>query len=119
MPENEKSQIKVIENKLGVVTIALGENVHGGNEAVEFSAKLIELSHDYVKYVIIDLRNVKMMNSSGLGMLVAGLNTLKKANITMYLAGVTEKIEHLLRMTHLDKVFKTFIDYDDAVESCN
>jgi anti-sigma B factor antagonist len=56
------------------------------------------------------------MNSSGLGMLIGGLTTVKKAEGHLILAGVTEKIESLLIITKLITIFETSDSVDDAVK---
>ena len=117
MQEGQNISIEEFEQHPDVVVIKLGENVQGGNEALEFSTKLHELSSGNIKYVILDLQNVKLMNSSGLGMLVGGLNTLQKNNIRMVLANMPEKIMNLLKMTHLDQVMHTFGSVEEALKN--
>jgi anti-sigma B factor antagonist len=91
--------------------------VLGGNEALNFSSKLIELNRNKVKNVIIDLQNVKMINSSGIGMLVSGLTTLRKNDANMILVGLTDKIKSIMKMTHLDQVFSSFENIEDALKN--
>ena len=67
--------------------------------------------------VIVDLSKVKFMNSSGLGMLIGGLTTMKKAGGDLRIANATDKIESLLVVTKLITVFKHFRSVDEAVES--
>jgi anti-sigma B factor antagonist len=57
------------------------------------------------------------MNSSGLGMLIGGLTTMKKAEGHLKLANVTEKIESLLIITKLIKIFESYDSVDEAVKS--
>lgn len=57
------------------------------------------------------------MNSSGLGMLISGLTTVKRENGSLKLANVTEKIESLLIITKLITIFESFDSVDDAVKS--
>ncbi|MCE1190346.1 MAG: STAS domain-containing protein, partial [Ignavibacteria bacterium] len=59
----------------------------------------------------------KFMNSSGLGMLISGLTTVKNGNGLMKLAGVTEKIHSLLMITKLITIFETYDSVDEAVKS--
>ena len=110
---------EILEEKPFVAVIYLGKSVLGGNEALEFTSHLEECSNKNIKYVIVNLQKVQMMNSSGLGMLVSGISTLRKHNITMYLADVPEKVFKLLKMTHLDEVFNTFPSLDIAIEKCS
>ncbi|ROL61959.1 anti-sigma factor antagonist [Bacteroidetes/Chlorobi group bacterium ChocPot_Mid] len=98
-------------------SIMLGENLFGGNEALTFSSKINELCNNNAKNIIVDLNQVKMINSSGIGMLVGGLTTSKKNNASLILVGLSDKIKSLLQMTHLDQVFATFDSIDDALKS--
>jgi anti-sigma B factor antagonist len=74
------------------------------------------LIEDGKKNIIIDVSHVKFMNSSGLGMLIGGLTTVKKAEGRLILAGVTEKIESLLIITKLITIFETSDNVEDAVK---
>ena len=59
------------------------------------------------------------MNSSGLGMLIGGLTTMRKAGGDLRLANAAEKIQSLLVVTKLITVFKNFDSVEKAVESYN
>ncbi len=107
----------VNEIKPNVFLISLDENIQGGSDALDFSSILYELIKKNAICIIIDLQNVKIMNSSGLGMLVSGLKTLKQNNIKLCLVNPTSKIENLLEMTHLNEVFQIFKSIQDVVNS--
>jgi anti-sigma B factor antagonist len=115
MPENQNTGLNITDSNESVKVISLAENVQGGNDALEFSSVLLDLDVQKTKKVIINLEKVKMMNSSGLGMLVSGLNTLKKNNIKMVLTNIPERIEALLEMTHLNQVFHTIPTMNEAL----
>lgn len=99
-----------------VAIIELTERVLGGSDALEFTERL----DDYVKgdfsVVLVDLKNVELMNSSGLGMLVGGLKTLRGRDIPMGLVNPPEKVVKLLKMTHLDSVFNKFDSIESAIK---
>jgi anti-sigma B factor antagonist len=57
------------------------------------------------------------MNSTGLGLLISGLTTLRKAGGELRLANVTDKIESLLAITKLITVFKAYDSVEEAVSS--
>ena len=57
------------------------------------------------------------MNSSGLGILVSGLTTVRNAGGEMKICNPTDKIESLLIMTRLITIFETFKSEDEAVAS--
>ncbi|MCH7516106.1 MAG: STAS domain-containing protein [Bacteroidetes bacterium] len=108
-------KIKVSE-KYDAVIISLKGNVIGGEDTKNFNETLHKLIKESKKNVIIDVSHVKFMNSSGLGMLIGGLTTVKKAEGRLILAGVTEKIESLLIITKLITIFETSDNVDDAVK---
>ncbi len=109
-------KIKTTE-KYEAVVLELKGNVMGGDDTKEFNEVLHKLIDTRKTRVVIDLGGVKFMNSSGLGMLIGGLTTMKKAEGHLKLANVTEKIESLLIITKLIKIFESFDSVDEAVKS--
>ena len=105
--------------RYGAVVIELKGNVMGGDDTKEFNELLHKLIQEDKKNIIVDLAGVKFMNSSGLGMLIGGLTTMKKETGHLKLARVTDKIESLLIITKLITIFETFETVDDAVNSFN
>lgn len=105
--------------RYGSVVIEFKGNVMGGSDAVSLNEKLHELIDAGKTNVVVDLAKVKFMNSSGLGMLIGGLTTIRKAGGDLRLANATDKIQSLLMVTKLITVFKNFDSVDKAVESFN
>lgn len=109
-------KIKATET-YGAVILELKGNVMGGDDTKDFN----ELLHKYLdegkKHIVVDLSEVKFMNSSGIGMLIGGLTTMKKAEGSLKLAGLTDKIESLLVITKLITIFESFNNVDEAVAS--
>jgi anti-sigma B factor antagonist len=99
------------------VVIEFKGNVMGGPDAVSLNEKLHELIDTDKKNVVVDLGKVKFMNSSGLGMLIGALTTMRKAGGDLVIANATDKIESLLIVTKLITVFKHYKSLDEAVES--
>jgi len=109
-------KIKTTE-KYEAVVLELKGNVMGGDDTKEFNETLHKLIDEGKTRVVLDLGGVKFMNSSGLGMLIGGLTTMKKAEGYLKLANVTEKIESLLIITKLIKIFESYDSVDEAVKS--
>ncbi|MCG6913497.1 STAS domain-containing protein [bacterium BMS3Abin03] len=109
-------KIKTSE-KYEAVVIELKGNVMGGDDTKNFNELLHKLIEEDKKQIIVDLSGVKFMNSSGLGMLIGGLTTIKKANGQLKLACVTEKIESLLIITKLITIFESFDSVDEAAKT--
>jgi len=66
---------------------------------------------------VVDLGEVKFMNSSGLGMLIGALTTVRNAGGNLKLARASDKIEQLLVVTKLVTVFEHFDAVDEALAS--
>lgn len=106
-----------VSEKYNCVVISFKGNVMGGPDAVSLNEKLHELIEEDKKNVVIDLSKVKFMNSSGLGMLIGGLTTMRKAGGDLRICNAGDKIESLLIVTKLITVFKHYKSLDEAIES--
>jgi anti-sigma B factor antagonist len=106
-----------ISERYNCVVIEFKGNVMGGPDAVSLNEKLHELIEKGRTNVVVDLGKVKFMNSSGLGMLIGALTTMRKAGGDLRIANATDKIESLLVITKLITVFKHYKSLDLAVES--
>jgi anti-sigma B factor antagonist len=109
-------KINTAEDK-GVVIISLEGAMLGGGEALELSNTLHTMIDAGNVNGIIDLDKVTFINSSGLGMLISGLTTLKNAGGNLKVARANDKVKHLLTITKLTTVFQPFDTLDDAVAS--
>ncbi|PJA98530.1 MAG: anti-sigma factor antagonist, partial [Ignavibacteriales bacterium CG_4_9_14_3_um_filter_30_11] len=69
-------KMKVSES-YGAVVITLKGNVMGGDDTKNFNELLHKNLETDKKNTVVDLSGVKFMNSSGLGMLIGGLTTMK------------------------------------------
>jgi len=106
-----------MEEKYNCVIITFKGNVMGGADTVKLNEKLHELIDEGKKNLVVDLSRVKFMNSSGLGVLIGALTTMRKAGGDLRIANATDKIESLLVITKLVTVFKHFRSLEEAVES--
>ncbi|MEE4311854.1 MAG: STAS domain-containing protein [candidate division KSB1 bacterium] len=101
----------------GIVVLELSGKIMGGPDATVLNEKLHALIDDNKSKVVADLGKVSWMNSSGLGILISGLTTMRNNKGDLKLANVTDKIQSLLIITKLITVFETFNSVDEAVES--
>ena len=109
-----KFKTKDVKN---VTVIELDGNVMGGPDASALNDHLHELITEEKKKVIIDLKGVSFINSSGLGMLIGGLTTMRRSGGDLKLAHASKKVENLLEMTKLLRVFDLHKSVNDAVSS--
>lgn len=101
----------------GIMVIEPKGKIMGGPESTELHDLLHDLIDQGKKSVVIDLSRVDWMNSTGLGLLISGLTTLRKSGGELKLANVTDKIQSLLTITKLVTIFKSFDTVDEAVRS--
>jgi anti-sigma B factor antagonist len=102
-----------------VVVLELSGKIMGGPDASLLNDKLHELIDKGRTKVIADLNKVNWMNSSGLGILIGGLTTMRNNGGDLKLANVTDRIQSLLMITKLLTVFETHESLDKAVDSFN
>jgi anti-sigma B factor antagonist len=56
------------------------------------------------KKIIFDLTRVSHIDSTGIGIIVTSAGHVKEAGGELRLAGVNDHVEHILKMTNIDKV---------------
>lgn len=106
---------ELLPEKSDTALVRLGTHALGGKDAMNFTSLLNEIGKTDIKYVIADLTEIQVINSSGLGMLVSGLSTLKKYNIELVLTGLPKKVADIMLITRLDTIFKIY----DTVEKAS
>lgn len=106
-----------INEKYNCVIIEFKGKIMGGPDAERFRDDLHKLIEEGKKEVVVDLGKVSFMNSSGLGLLIGGLTTMKNAGGDLKICRADKKIESLLVMTQLISVFDHYRSVDEAVEA--
>ncbi|BCW99454.1 MAG: STAS domain-containing protein [Armatimonadota bacterium] len=67
------------------------------------------------KYLVMDLSKVDYLDSSGLGILVAGLKRSRENGGEVFLVNPKPRIQHVLEVTGLHNVFTILKSVDEAV----
>ena len=65
--------------------------------------------------LVIDLGGVEFLDSTGLGVLVAGLNRAREVGGSLALVCPQERVLKLFRITGLDEVFTVYSTVDEAL----
>jgi anti-sigma B factor antagonist len=65
--------------------------------------------------VIVDMRNVNYMDSSGIGALVAGQKKMKAHSGKFALINIHEDVLNILKLATLDKFFTIYEDDEDLI----
>ena len=66
---------------------------------------------------MVDFSKVSWFGSAMLGALIGGVATLRRAGGDLRLAGITERMTDILRVSHLTQVFQALDTADQAVAS--
>lgn len=92
----------------GRFTLIEGEAVH---------ELLGDLFRDGRKRVLLNLRNVSYLDSSGIGQLVRSVLTARQHDAEVRAVDLSTRVQEVLRMTNLHTVFSDFPDEQAAIRS--
>lgn len=87
--------------------------------APAFRARLLALIEEGQREIVVDLKDVAFVDSSGLGALVSALKTVKRGNGSgdVRLARVQPPVTSLLEVIRLNRVFTSYPTVEQAVQS--
>lgn len=83
--------------------------------ATDFKAEVLALFETHQKRIILNMQKVAYIDSSFLGALVALLRHLIAAKQDIVLVGLRKDIADLFALVRLDKVFKLYHSFDEAM----
>jgi len=101
----------------GVVILSLSGELMGDESSEFFQKYVYKLIEENKVNVVLDMQNVKWMNSAGLGMLMGVLTTLRSSGGDLRLASLSERVQRPIELTRLDSVINVFDSVDSAVNS--
>jgi len=86
-------------------------------EAGALRQAITGLVSDKRKDIVLNLAGLDYLDSSGIGELVRNYLTVIKSGGTMKVVGLSAKVEEILKITQLYKVFPEFPDEETALKS--
>ncbi len=90
----------------------------GSVEGPELKETLEDLKQAGKTHVVVDLAQTDFMDSSGIGALISGLTTMRRAGGDIRLANMEKRIKNLFVMTRLlGPVFASYESVEDAARS--
>jgi len=104
----EREEIQILDLK-GRLTV--------GVEATTLREVIRELSEAGKMRIILDLKGIDFIDSTGLGGMVICFTTVTKAGGAMKLLNLNKRNVELLLLTKLTTVFELFNDEQDAINS--
>jgi anti-sigma B factor antagonist len=106
-----------IRERQGVRILDLvGRLTLGGGAKALYTAVREELESDN-RWILLDLGQATLVDSTGLGVLVSCLTSAKSREGILELLNPSPKVEDVLQITQTDQLFEIFYDEDQAVQS--
>jgi anti-sigma B factor antagonist len=110
-----KLNLKIYEDGDATVLHCAGRIVYR-EEAAALSRKVMGvLSH--TRQLVVDLSAVEMIDSAGLGELVAVLKLARASQSTVKLAAPSRRVHALLKLTNLSSLFEIHRTTEEALDS--
>jgi anti-sigma B factor antagonist len=88
-----------------------------GNDSRQVEWSVDEWIKAGVKSIVLDLRGLDMMDSTGVGIIVMCHAKLEKAGGSMRIAGARGIVQEILHMTHVDRIVKFFATAEEASQN--
>lgn len=105
------------ESLNGVVLVFVKEERLDANNSEDFKLKLNSLFENGSKDLIVDLKEVRFIDSSGLGVLVSGFKNASTRQGSIKLSGLQTQVKSMFELTRLHRVFDIYTTADEAMES--
>jgi anti-anti-sigma factor len=106
-----------IKKEKGVVVLSIKDQEISHNNSASLKEKIILEVADGHSKIVLDLKKVQQIDSSGLGALLFGKRQANSAGGNIVLVSVSPAVQSLLRIAQLTRVFDTFETVKDAIKS--
>ena len=101
----------------GVGLIKVRGTLVGGEETTEVHDSVKRMVGDDVRSIVIDLYRVKWMNSHGIGMIMGCYSTVQNAKGTLVLSRLSGKVEEIMGMTKVNRLFDIYENVHQALKA--
>lgn len=101
-----------------IAVVYLTGKLQGGTpDSQEMKDTIQKLLDAGAKNFVLDLAAVKRMHSSGLGVLISLLTSIRNRGGDLKLAAINETMEGILAITKLNSIFESFKTINEATQS--
>ena len=63
--------------------------------------------------LLLDMKKVKFIDSSGLGALVSAMQMVRNANGKLFVCSMSDQVRMLFELTKMDRIFQSFPDQEE------
>jgi len=106
-----------IEDKGAAVLIQVKEERLDAHNSGELKTQMLNLFEEGKNNLIVDLQDVRFVDSSGLGSLVSGFKNASARSGNLKLCGLQPQVKSMFELTRLHRVFEIFASADEALAS--
>jgi anti-sigma B factor antagonist len=104
------------ESNGGTVIVFVKEERLDAHNSSELKVEMNRLFDAGTVNLLIDLKEVLFIDSSGLGVLVSGFKNASTRQGSIKLSGLQTQVKSMFELTRLHRVFDIFTTVDDALE---
>ena len=108
--------IKTEENG-NIVLVQVKEERLDAHNADILKQALGKLFEEGKTGVVVDLKEVRFVDSSGLGALVSGFKNASSRQASLKLSGLQSQVKSMFELTRLHRVFDIYTTMDEALAS--
>ncbi|MFQ5629414.1 MAG: STAS domain-containing protein [bacterium] len=99
----------------GIIIVHLSGKIMGGPEMPDLCNTLKKQMKTGSKKILMDFRNVRWINSTGIGSILGCVTTLRKKGGDIRFASLSSAVKHYFHITKIDTVVEVYESIDDAV----
>jgi anti-sigma B factor antagonist len=105
------------EEKNGIVIVYVLEERLDAHNSNDLKEEMQRLFQDGKKNILIDLSEVRFIDSSGLGALVSGFKNAITNQGNLKLSSLQPQVKSMFELTRLHRVFEIFPSAGEAIET--
>lgn len=106
-----------IQEQGAAVLIEVKEERLDAHNSGELKAQMLGLFEEGKSNLVVDLQEVRFVDSSGLGALVSGFKNASARNGNLKLSGLQPQVKSMFELTRLHRVFEIFPGSQEALAS--
>ncbi|HWI41091.1 MAG TPA: STAS domain-containing protein [Verrucomicrobiae bacterium] len=106
-----------IEQKNDILIIAVKEERLDAHNANDLKGELLHSFDEGKKNILVDLQDVRFIDSSGLGALVSGFKNAITHQGSLKLASLQPQVKSMFELTRLHRVFDIFPSTSDVFDA--
>ncbi|MBD2562839.1 MULTISPECIES: STAS domain-containing protein [Nostoc] len=95
------------------VTVLELSGILDGIRGNELRREISGLLANGAEILLLDMKEVKFIDSSGLGALVSGMQMARNANAKLFVCSINDQVRMLFELTKMDRIFQSFADQDE------